>query len=191
MLRLHAEPEDLPPRPEEGGRILPWRAPEAGNGPAVDAILAEIRPRIQSAEQEWAEAPALLDELLRHTPARRELLVRNSRRFQSLALCGLLLARSHHESADSPWQGERLAALALTLADSLDADWYGDWALADARARCWMQIGNARRLAADLPGAERAFRAAEAHLSQGTGDWEERARLAALRTRLGRVRPGS
>jgi hypothetical protein len=188
MLRLHTRPEDLPPRPESGGRVLPWRAPETGNGPAIDAVLAEIRPRIQSAEQEWAEAPTLLGELLRHTLARRELLVRNSRRFQSLALCGLLLARSHQESAVTPWQGERLAALALALADSLDADWYGDWALADARARCWMQIGSARRLAADLPGAERAFRAAEAHLSQGTGDWKERARLAALRTRLGQVR---
>ncbi len=187
MLRLHARPEDLPSEADGGARILPWRVPAADYGPAIDAVLTGIRPRILSAEQEWAEAPFLLAELLRHTLARRELLVRNSRRFQSLALCGLLLARSHQESPAGPWQGERLATLALILVDSLDVEWYGAWALADARARCWMQIGNARRLAADLPGAEQAFGAAEAHLRQGTGDWEERARLAAYRTQ---VRPG-
>src|SRR5262245_13378484 len=163
MLRLHARPEDLSSQPEDGARILPWRPSAADYGPAIAAVLTEIRPQILSAEQEWAEAPFLLAELLRHTLARQELLVRNSRRFQSLALCGLLLARSHQESPAAPWQGERLAMLALILVDSLDADWYGAWALADARARCWMQIGNARRLAADLPGAERAFGAAEAH----------------------------
>jgi hypothetical protein len=186
MLRLPAGPDDQPPRPQGAGRLLLWRAPEAPYGPAIDAVLAGMRPRIRSAEQEWAEAPGLLAELLRHTLARRELLVRNSSRFQSLALCGLLLVRSHEESAEDPWHGERLAALALLLAESLDADWYGDWALADAHARCWMQIGNARRFAADPVGAERAFRAAEAYLREGTGDWEERARLAAYRT--GKVR---
>lgn len=182
MLRLLAGPDDQPPRPDAAGRLLPWRAPESEYGRAIDAVLAGMRPRIQSAEQEWAAAPDLLAELLRHTLARRELLARNSSRFHSLALCGLLLARSRQESAEAPWHGERLAALALTLVEALDAEWYGEWALADARARCWMQIGNARRIAADLAGAERAFGAAEMHLREGTGDWKERARLAACKT---------
>lgn len=182
MLRLPAEPDARPQQPAGLGRLLPWRAPETAYGRTIDAVLTGMRPRIQSSEQEWAEAPGLLAELLRHTLARRELLVRNSSRFHSLALCGLLLARSHQESAEAPWHGERLAALALILVETLDADWYGEWALADARARCWMQIGNARRIAADPQGAEHAFGAAEAHLREGTGDWEERARLAAYRT---------
>jgi hypothetical protein len=181
-MQLHPKHAVSSPEPEAGGRILAWRPPKTDYGRMIDGVLADIRPQIRAAEREWAEAPFLLAELLRHPLARRELLVRNSRRFHNLALCGLLLARSHQESAEAPWHGERLAALALQLVGSLDAEWYGDWALSDARARCWMLIGHARRIASDLRGAEEAFRTAETHLRRGTGDREERVRLLAYRT---------
>jgi|SRR6185295_688812 len=175
-----------PVLPLEG--VLVWHAPETDYGRTIDSVMAAIRPQIQAAEREAAVAPALLSELMRRTPAHREMLARNSRRFRNLALCGLLLERGHRGIAAAPCRGERLARLALTLIDSLDAEWYGHWALADARAQGWMLIGNARRLAADLRGAEKAFRTAEMHLRQGTGDRSERDRLLAYRKRLVGVR---
>jgi tetratricopeptide (TPR) repeat protein len=75
----------------------------------------------------------------------------------------------------------------LALADRLDPEWYGPRVLEDVRARSFMLIGNARRVASDLWGAEEAFRTAEAHLRQGTGDRLERARLLCFKACLRRA----
>jgi hypothetical protein len=139
MTRIHSKPQI----PE--GRVLAWRAAEGEIGRTVDGVLAGFLPRIQAAARERAEAPALLAELLRHPPGRREMLARNSRRFRNLPLCELLLQQSYDDTLDDPRQGERLAALALTLVESLDASWYGDPLLADARRRCWRVIRARRR----------------------------------------------
>lgn len=157
------------PKPESGG-LLFWRPSEMAAGRAVDRVLTAILPHIRAAARERDEALGLLAELLRHPPERRELLVRNSRRFRNLPLSGLLLQQGCRDSAADPWEGERLALLALALVESLDPFWYGERVLADARERCWMVVGDARRLAADLQGAEDAFRQAEAALRLGTGD---------------------
>jgi tetratricopeptide (TPR) repeat protein len=173
--------------PKGGARILPWRPSEADYGATVDNVLAGFRPRISSAVREQAEAPALLDALLRHPPERRRVLVDNSGRFQSLALCALLLESSRQEGYKDPAEGERRADLVLALADRLDPEWYGARVLEDVRARSFLLIGNARRVASDLWGAEEAFRTAEAHLRQGTGDRLERARLLGFRACLRRA----
>jgi hypothetical protein len=179
------------PKPESGG-LLFWRPSEMAAGRAVDRVLAAILPHIRAAARERDEAPVLLSELLRHPPQRRELLVRNSQRFRNLPLSGLLLQRSRRDSADDPREGERLALLALALVESLDPSWYGERVLADARGRCWMSAGKARGIAADLRGAEQAFRQAEADLGRGTGDLLEQAQLrtckACLRRRVRRSR---
>jgi hypothetical protein len=96
-------------------------------------VLAAFRPRFQAAQQETAAAPRLLAELLEHSPERRELLARNSRRFRSLALCELLLDYGSFEAAESG----RLANLCLVLVDALDGEWYGERLLDDTRSRCW------------------------------------------------------
>jgi hypothetical protein len=159
---------------------------------AVDRVLTALLPRIQAAARERDEAPGLLSELLRHPPERRELLVRNSRRFRNLSLSGLLLQQGCGSAVDDPREGERLAMLALALVETLDPSWYGEQVLADARGRCWMIAGNARGIAADLRGAEQAFRQAAADLGRGTGDLLEQARLrtceACLRRRVRRSR---
>ena len=171
------------PARDRGG-VLSWHPSTRAVGRAVDGVLSGFRARIQSAAREQAEAPALLAALLGQRPERREILVRNSRRFRSLALCGLLVERGHEASVDAPGEAERLAALALTLADGLDAGWYTPRVLADTRGRCWMVIGNARRVGADLAGAEEGFRRAAAALRQGTGDPMERAQLLVYRAFL-------
>jgi tetratricopeptide (TPR) repeat protein len=165
------------PREEGEGRLLAWRPPETAVGRAVDGVLESFRSRAQAVARERAEAPALLAELLGHRVERQQMLARNSRRFRSLALCGLLLQRSHEVSVDDPAQGERTAALALELIRFLDGGWYGERVLADTRGRCWMLIGNARRIAGDLPGAEEALLRSDSSLGRGTGDLMEKAQL--------------
>lgn len=187
QLPVYRTPSPEIPIPAGGARILPWRPSEADYGRAVDNVLASFRPRVSSAVREQAEAPALLDELLRHTPERRVVLVNNSGRFRSLALCALLLESSRQEGYKDPAEGERRADLVLALADRLDPEWYGARVLEDVRARSFMLIGNARRVASDLWGAEKAFRTAEAHLRQGTGDRLERARLLCFKACLRRA----
>lgn len=188
MPRIDSKPLKTTPQSTGRGSGLVWRSPGLDYGSAIDAVLTGFRLHIEAAEEEWFTAPSLLSELLQTTPARRELLVRNSRRFRNLHLCGLLLEKSSQESARAPRQGERLAALALLLVESLNAAWYGDWTLADARARCWMFVSEARRRAADLQGSAEALRTAEAHFRQGTGDRVERAQLLAYKADLLRDR---
>ncbi len=181
MSTLDSEPEISKQNasPELEARLLTWQPSEMEIGRTVDGVLAGLLPFIQAAARERDEAPALFAELLRHPPGRREMLARNSRRFRNFPLCELLLRKGYGDSFDDPGQGERLAALALTLVESLDAACYGEPLLADARGRCWTVIGHARRVAADLRGAEEAFRRAEGHLLQGTS-------LTVARRRAGR-----
>ena len=167
--------EEREPAARGQGNVLSWRPSEAPVSRAVDGVLQGLRSCAQAVAR--AEAPALFAELMGHRVECQEILARNSRRFRSLALCGLLLQRSHEVSVDDPAQGERLAALALELAGSLDGGWYGERVLADTRGRCWSLIGNARRIAADLPGAEEALLQAEDDLDRGTGDLTEKAQL--------------
>jgi len=171
----------------QGSNVLAWPVAATEHGRAVDLALSGLRPRLQAAVRERAEAPFLLSELLDHRPERRELLVRNSERFQNLPLCRLLLQRGYRDTFNAPRQGERLGLLALGMVDSLDPSWYGERMLADARARCWMVIGNARRVASDLQGAEEALRIAAGYLREGTGDPPEKAQLLTYKACLRRA----
>jgi hypothetical protein len=175
--RRKLEEEEVRPQGEGEGRLLAWRPPETAVGRAVDGVLKSFRSRAQAVARERAEAPALLAELLGQRVERQELLARNSRRFHTLSLCGLLLQRSHEVSVDDPGEGERTAALVLQITDRLDEGWYGGRVLADTRGRCWSLIGNARRIAGDFPGAEEALLRADRELGRGTGDLMEKAQL--------------
>jgi tetratricopeptide (TPR) repeat protein len=153
----------------------------------LEKVLHRIQLRVCAAERDRAEAPALFAELMRHPPERREILVRNSGRFRNFTLCELLLRASREESSRSPDRAERLARLALLIAERLDPERLGAEPLEDTRARCWALVGNARRAASDLHGAEQAFQEAEAHLRQGTRDRMERAIGLALKASLRRA----
>jgi tetratricopeptide (TPR) repeat protein len=156
-----------------------WTGREEPSDPgydrALDRVLASFRPRFEVVARELTAARELLEDLLLCSPERRELLVRNSRRFRNFQLCGLLLERSQQAVHYAPRQGERLARLALILVDELDEGAYGELRLEDTRARCWRGIGNSLRVAGELRDADEAFRMARAHLRQGTGDWLEKA----------------
>ncbi|HEV2851201.1 MAG TPA: hypothetical protein VHC97_00200 [Thermoanaerobaculia bacterium] len=170
-----------------GYRVLSWRSSGAEYDQAVDGVLDRFRPRIEAAVREMAQAPVLLSEILEHPPEQWEGVARGGDRFRSLALCRLILDRSHEESVETPRRGERLADLALTVIDWLDPARYGDRVLADARARAWTAIANARRVAANLWGAEEAFRTAEEHLRRGMRDCLEKAQFLELKACLRRA----
>jgi hypothetical protein len=184
-LELVRQPADLPTLavvPSSPG----W-PPEPGYSHAVAVVLAAFRPRFQVAQQEAAAAPGLLAGLLRLSPERRELLARNSRRFRSLALCGLVCDQGCQEAGDDPAAGERLAHLCLLLVDTLDAEWYGERVLDDTRSRCWSLLSDCRGSKGDLQQAEEALWTAEAHLQRGTHDPLERAYWLACKARLRRA----
>ena len=172
---------------KDGGRVLAWRSSGSEYDRVVDGVLDRFRPRLEMAVREMAEAPGLLHELLKHPPEQWEGLARGKERFRSLAFCRLVLDRSCQESGEAPARGERLAAFALTLLESLDPAQYGDRVLADARARAWIAIANARRVSEDLWGAEAAFRTAGEHLRHGLRDCLEKAQFLRYKACLRRA----
>ncbi len=169
------------------GRVLLWPiggSRERDYTEAIDCVLARTQGRFAGIRREQAEAPARVAEILRHPPARRGVLVQNSERFWSLAVVDQLLRASREEASGSPQAGEEIALLAGEVLDRLEVEEVGALLLADARARCQLAIGNARRIACDLRGAEEAFARAEEHLRQGSRDRLERARLHQYRASL-------
>jgi tetratricopeptide (TPR) repeat protein len=160
-------------------RVLAWpggeREPDYAT--AIDGVIARCHPRLAAIAREQAEAPALVAEILRHPPARRRVLVGNGERYLSLSVVEQLLKASKEQAYGDAKAGEELAALALSLAERLSPEAVGPPLLADARARCWSAIGNARRMASDLRGADEALATAEEALRSGTRDRLERGRL--------------
>jgi len=172
---------------KDGSRVLSWRSTGSEYDQVVDGVLDRFRPRLEMAVREMAEAPRLLSELLAHPSEQWEEMARGNGRFQSLAFCRLVLDQSFQESGETPVRGERLATFALTLLDGLDRGQYGDRVLADARARAWIAIANARRISEDLWGAEAAFRTAGEHLRRGMRDCLEKAQFLRYKACLRRA----
>lgn len=162
-----------------------------GDGEPAAPLLA-ILERVRSAlEQERAEAPALCAELLELSPEAAGERLRQEARFHTWGVCELLLAMSAEPAMAVDHAGAaRLAALALAGAERLDPVRHAAPVVEDLKARAWAALGEARRLTADLPGAEEALRAAAACLAHGTGDLLVEARLlefeAAVRRGQGR-----
>lgn len=194
--------ERLPPSvPEthrrEPGAVRPFRRPAArrpGGSTAVpasprydatlDRVFADVAHREEALTRERSQAPALLAELERLPDGRRKLLIRNSRRFQSWALCQLLVEASHHQGLNDPAKSLELAELATEVAERLDGDCYSHGLVHDLRAAAWAQLGNALRINSDLRRADEAFSIAGELLERGSGDPLERARVLDLEASL-------
>lgn len=167
-------------------RVLAWPGSrrERDYGAAIDCVMARTEGRFAAILQEREEAPILVAEILRQPPGRRGVLVRNRERFLSLSVAEQLLKASRREAYADARAGEELAELALTITERLDSVEVGGELRADTQARCHLAIGNARRIASDLRGAEEAFLRAEDLLRQGSRDRLERARLYQYRASL-------
>jgi tetratricopeptide (TPR) repeat protein len=143
---------------------------------AFEAAARSLRNQAFALSWEREAAAALLSELTAAPAKSREALLSDDR-FHTWGLFELLVDRSWETSLGNPAQAQDLAGLALRLSEHLSPALYRPELVEDLRARAWAYLGNARRLASDLAGAEQAFASAAAHLQKGTGDPIERAIL--------------
>lgn len=137
-----------------------------------------------SIETERAEAPRLWQELQGIPHARRQMLVRNSRRFRTWPLCGLLIDRAFELGFDTPAEALPIAELAVDISLQLDPDDYSEPLLQDLRARALGYQANALRINSDLRSAERLLSQAFELLEEGTGDVLDQAELLKFQASL-------
>jgi tetratricopeptide (TPR) repeat protein len=177
-------------RPDTFGRL--GSLTRAATAALLDSTLARSAHRLQrwqaELERERTKAQDLLRQLLAQPTGRQRMLVRNHPRFRTWGLFERLLDKSREETLLDPAKGEEMARTALELSSNLDAERYGQEQIEDLRCRAWAYIGNARRVRADLRGAERAFRRAFVHLRRGTREPMERALFLDLKASLLRAR---
>ena len=147
-------------------------------------VFTRLEQRVTLISLERDAAPGLVAELLGLPRAQREAIGQEARRYQTLAVCELLIERSFEEGFEDPPRSIEIAELAILLSDRLDAEHYGHAVVQDLRARAWAYLGNARRISSDLLGAEKALAHAEALAEEGSADPLEEARLLDLKASL-------
>jgi tetratricopeptide (TPR) repeat protein len=149
-----------------------------------DRLVAVLEQRLATVASERRDAPRLVTELLGHPAGLREALLYSARRFQTLAVCELLIERSFEERFRDTSRAIELGELGLLLAGQLDGELYGRSLVKDVQARAWAYLGNARRMIFDLAGAEEALANAERLAESGSADPLEEAKILDLRASL-------
>ncbi len=129
---------------------------------------------------EESAVPALMAELMLRPPAARREAVRTSKRYQLLSLAEALRQESRSEGFRDVARAIELAELSAEVAECLAPEFYGRRLVADTRGMAWAMVGNARRIAGDLFGAERALQSGLDFLDGGTGSASERAEAQSL-----------
>lgn len=157
-----------------------------GYDAAIDRVLDGLPAVERHLSDEHLHGLAQRSRLQIHPPARRLLMVRNDRRCHTWGLLERLLGACTELGRHDPASAVDVALLAVEVSRQLDPGRYGEEQVADLRAGALAALGNARRLASDLPGAEKAFRHARTWLARGTGDAREEGRLATLEASLWR-----
>jgi tetratricopeptide (TPR) repeat protein len=165
-----------PAGPEAAGSVL---HPASYNG-VFERVLEAGRQREEELAAERREAPLLAAQLLKYPRGRRLAQLCRDRRFHTTGLCQLLLARSRAVVRDEPGAAVELAELALAVAERLDAGHCGRAVAQSSCARAWAYLGDARRLAGDLAGADRALRVARSLLPEIPSDPLEQPEILAL-----------
>lgn len=135
---------------------------------------------------EGPEAPELVAELAA-LPFDEQLgqVVEDSR-FQTWAVCQILLRKSLEAAFEEPAQAVNLAELGVLVAQRLGPAYDPSWVL-DLQARAEACLGNARRVLGELRSAETAFRRAEACMAESsTGNLQVRAEILDLKASLRR-----
>ena len=157
--------------------------------PVGSALFQQLARLSASLEKERAEAPCLVDELLRADGQRLERAVEAP--FRTWGVAELLARRAFEEN--QPERCEELADLGLAVAAKLAE--HPAAIVADLTARLWAARGQARLSAGDLAAGQEALTAASACLERGSGDLLTEATLFELEARileaLGRPREAS
>jgi tetratricopeptide (TPR) repeat protein len=183
----------LPSLPRQAPGELERAALRQGAGGGLDSdsdsdvwsrMVANVGKRVSRITSERQPAPRLLAELLAADADDRAAMVRLNPRFQTLALCDLLIEASGDAACQSGGQATGLAELGILMAQHLDEGHYGSALVADLQARAWAYLGRARRLNGDLAGAKQALAIAETLAERGSADPLEEARLLDLKANL-------
>lgn len=171
-----------------------WRGtPDAGLPDAAepeeyeDALRRAVERTRQSHErlaQEKRDAERLWALLESHTPARRAILIRNDRRFQTWGLYQCLRERSQNLLEREPEAALQAAEWALVTARSLSPALYGEERVHDFQAEALIALAQARRVGGDLAAAGTALEQARTMLAMGSGDLLEKAELESARAAL-------
>jgi tetratricopeptide (TPR) repeat protein len=106
--------------------------------------------------------------------------------FQAWGLCQLVLKKSLEAGFECPSTAVNLANLAVKISFRLGDVYHPEW-VQDLCARALAYLGNARRVLGELRSADDAFRYAETHLEQGTGDLRLQAEILDLKGSLRRA----
>src|SRR4051812_19445084 len=151
------------------GRGLPEPSENAGSQYDFPFFKALANARRYAATVARENAEALQEPILRKVPEPRAL-SRELEAARGKARCEALLERCRALRFSDP-EGALLAAeLAVNVAAQLDLEAAGSAALVDLQARAWGELGNARRVADALAGAESALGRALVRAGQGSGD---------------------
>ena len=153
-------------------------------GDLFERVLPTIWKADEAVVLEKDAAPGLVEELRRHPRERRFLIVKNSRRYQTWAVCEALLQCSHGAGQAAEEDSLSFLELAASLGETLDRDQYGSAQVNDLLGRTYSLLGNARRMRSDFVGAREALDIASSFLEAGTGDELESARLLNFRGAL-------
>lgn len=172
--------------------------PASYNG-VFEKVFEVGRRREQEIAVERGQAPWAAAQLLKLPHGRRLAALHRDRRFHTVALCQLLLARNREAlqkvpaapdpggapgSSDALETALELAELALGAAERLEPRRCGRTVVQGLRARGWAYLGDARRLAGDLAGAERALQLAVALLPEVPSDPLEGPEILSLQAAL-------
>jgi transcriptional regulator with XRE-family HTH domain len=156
QVRGRAEPAGSPVGPTREERRIIERTAAAMARSAARVTRSELTrsfqaPRIEQARREAGELWAVL----KARPAReRRGLVESAGEYQSWALCERLCAESERAAAADARRAVELAELAVRVAGRVPGE--ESWR-SRLQGYAWAHLGNARRVASDLPGAEEAF----------------------------------
>jgi tetratricopeptide (TPR) repeat protein len=157
-----------------------------GYGCLFDEGAPCLGERVLSRAVERELAPQLLARLTGLPVGERKAMVRRDPVYRTWSLCELLIDECHRLSHDGMFQAEELADLAVTVAEELDASYYGQSLVHDIHARAMAAMGDVLRITSDLRSAEEAFAMAEALVGQGSGDALEEAGILELKAALRR-----
>jgi len=172
------------PRQGTPGDGLPGAAGAEDYEDALRRAVERTRQSQERLTQEKRDADRLWYLLEGHTPARRAILIRNDRRFQTWGLFECLRERALALLDREPAAALQSAELALVAAQSLYPALYGEERVHDFQAEALIALAQARRVAGDLEGAGTALEQARAVMAMGSGDLLEKAELESARAAL-------
>jgi tetratricopeptide (TPR) repeat protein len=173
-----------PAQPIGAGGWLDPASGDTADSSVWNRMFAKVGRRVTLITSERRPAPRLLAELLAFDAEERAAVVRGSRRFQTLALCDLLIEASGEAGLHDGAEAIALAELGILMAQHLDESYYGTAIVHDVEGRAWAYLGRARRLNADLAGAKQALAIAETLAERGSADPLEEAQLLDLKATL-------